>query len=237
LDAAEALYRKALNQDASRPKYTRALALNGIASIYFKKGDFKRALEYCAKALEVKPDFDSARNNLVRVLAQLNQWDRVAEQIDLQLNRRRNSKVYQFLKGELLLKQNQPAEALVYLRKALKSAPHDKKILLNIGIALQRMNQIRQAEWFLNRVKREWPNDIRPYIHLIGLGLNSENSVKTERYLNDLLTRFTLNRLNIEQPDCLDGVGLTDASRKLICRVVSDKIILLADDMIRKGER
>ena len=160
----------------------------------------------------------------------------VAEQIDILLIRRKNSKVYLFLKGELLLKQNRPAEALGYFRESLKIAPNDKKTLLNIGITLILMNQFRQAEWFLQRVKNISPNDIRPYVYLIEAGLKSENTVKTERYLDDLVNRFTVKRLIFEQQHCFNDIGLTPVSRKLICSAVNSKIINLADDLARMGE-
>ena len=236
LDAALALYQKALAQEASKPGYTQALTLNGIASIYYKKGDFERARKFCQRALEIQPKFETARYNLVLVLAKLKQWDRVAEQIDLLLVRRKNSNVYLFLKGEYLLKQNKPSEALSYFREALKIAPNDKKTLLNIGIALILMNQYRQAEWFLQRVKNISPNDIRPYVYLIEAGLKSENTARTERYLDDLVTRFTAKRLNFELQHCFNDIGLTPVSRKLICSAVNDKIIYLADDLARMGE-
>ncbi len=235
LDEAAALYHKALTQDASRPRNTTALTLNGIASIYFKKGNFDRAREYCLRALEVKPEFDASRKNLVLALAKLNRWDEVDQQLNLLLRRNKNSRVYQFLKGELLLKQNQPEASLAYFRGALRSAPRDKKILLNIGIAFSMLDRYRQAEWFLERAKKLWPEDIRAYLYLIEAGQATRNTAKAERCLDELLTRFTLNRLGIDRPSCFAGYGLRPASRKLICRAVNAKIISLAEDMDRKG--
>ena len=235
LDAARMLYHRALTEKGSRPRNTKALALNGIAGIHYKKGDFEGARDYGYQALEVKPNFDSARKNLVLVLAKLNQWDKIEYQIDFLLRRRKNSKVYQFLKGELLLKQNQPGNALVYFRQALKSAPQDKKILLNIGMALSRLGHYRQSEWFWHRVKKRWPGDIRPYLYLIEVGQKTNNMVQTERYLDDLIARFTLKRLTAEQPHCFEDAGLSNTSRKLICDAVNAKIMSLAEDMVRKG--
>ena len=160
----------------------------------------------------------------------------VAEQIDLQLVRRKNSKDYLFLKGELFLKRNQPVEAVGYFRAALKVTPNDKKTLLNIGIALILLNQYRQAEWFLQRVKNISPKDIRPYVYSIEAALNSADTVKTERYLDDLITAFTVQRLNVEQQHCFNVSGLISTSRELICHAVNDKILKLADDLARMGE-
>ena len=224
-----------LTQEASRPQNTTALTLNGIASIYYKKGNFEQAREYCLRALEVKPNFDSGRKNLVLALARLNQWDAVDQQLNILLGRNKTSKVYQFLKGELLLKQNQPAEALAHFRNALRSAPYDKKILLNIGIGLGMLGQYRQAEWFLVRAKKLWPGDMRAYLYLIEAGLATRNTARAERYLDELLTRFTIHQLNIDQPTCFEDYGLRPASRKLICNAVNAKIKSLAEEMILKG--
>lgn len=235
LDAALALFQSALTQEASRPRYTQALALNGVAGIYFKKGELANSLKFSRKALEVNPAFDAARHNMILVLAKLNRWDEVSHQIDLQLDRRKNYKEYQYLKGELLLKQNQPAASLVYFRNALKLDPTDPMIWLNIGKAFILMKQYRQAEWFLQRFKKKSPTDIRAYIYLIEIGLNSKNTAKTERFLDDLFSRFTLQRLNTEQQHCFDGMGLRPVSRKLICTAVNAKIIKMAEEMARMG--
>jgi tetratricopeptide (TPR) repeat protein len=235
LDDALALFQTALAQEASRPQYTQALILNGIASIYYKKGDLANSLKYSQKALEVNPAFHAARYNVVLVLAKLNQWEKVNDQIDLQLGRRKNNKEYQYLKGELLLKQNQAAESLVYFRNALKLDPNDRMIWLNIGKAFILMNQYRQAEWFLQRFKTKSPTDIRAYIYLIEIGLNSKNTEKTDHFLEDLFSRFTLQKLNYEQQHCFEAMGLRPAVRKLICTAVNDKMIRMADKMARMG--
>ena len=116
---------------------------------------------------------------------------------------------------------------------AMKSAPHDKKILLNIGIALGMLDQYRQAEWFLLRAKNLWPRDIRAYLYLIEVAQNTKNTVKTKRYLNELLAGFTLKRFHLDQTNCFNDVDLRPASRKLICNAVNAKIMSIAEDMTR----
>ena len=199
------------------------------------KREFEKALSFCQQALAVKPNFEPARYNQVLVLARLNQWEKVNDQIDLQLTRHKNSKLYLFLKGELLLKQNQPAEALGYLRQALKLAPRDKRILLNIGLALNVLGSYRQAEWFFRRVKSILPHDMRPYLYLIEAGLKLENTAKTERYLADLVSSFSAQNLHLKHRDCFKDMGLRPASQKLICHAVDAKISKMADEMMKRG--
>ena len=236
LDIALQLYQKALATEASRRKYTRALSLNGIASIYYMKRDFEKALEYCQKALKAYPGFETARYNLVLVLSKLARWDELSHQIDLLLAGEKTNRVYLFLKGEILLQQNQPARALPYFRKALQIAPDDNKIQLNIGIALNLIGHFQQAEWFFRRVKNTSPTDIRPYVYLIQIGMTSEDPAKTGQYIDELITSYKAATLAANLKTCFDTDYLSHRSRKLICSAVHDRIKNRTDEMARMGE-
>ncbi len=236
LDMALHLFHQAGVLEASRSEYSRALSLNGMAGIYYLKQDYEQAVKFCQKTLEIDPDFETARYNLTLALAKLGRWDQVAGQIDRLLARRGNSKVYLFLKGELLLKQRRPAEALRYFRKALQAGRSDQKTLLNIGISLNQIQQYHQAEWFLGQVKSKWPDDIRAYIYLIDSSIKAGDPDVTEQYLNELVTGFKVDVLILKMKNCFEDYYLTHPSRDLLCSAVGDKISRLADHMARIGD-
>ena len=237
LDVALQLYHKALVLESSRPAYSRALSLNGMASIYYMKQDYENVVKFCQRSLEIDPGFETARYNLALALAKLDRWDDVSDEIDRLLAGRRNSKKYMVLKGELLFKQRKPAEALLYFRKALQLGPYDKKTLLYVGISLNLIQQYHQAEWFFRQVKSKWPGDIRAYIYLVDASMKAGGLDKTELYLDELVSAFKVHTLAAKMKNCLETFYLTHRARELLCSAVSDKIKRLSDDMARIGER
>jgi len=235
-NAALQLYQKALAGDASKTGYSRALSLNGIAGIYYLKGDYENVIKFCQMALAINPGLGAARHNQMLALAKLGRWEDVLKQIELLPDRQKNQPAYLRLKGEILLNSRQPAAALQYLRKVLPKAPGDPRTILNIGIALSAMRHYEQAQWFFEQARKKLPGDMRPYLYLIGAGLKAGNSDSTRRYLDELVASFNASALIRASQTCFDDVDLHPFTSELICAAVNAKIKELSDEIARLGE-
>jgi len=232
-DEALWLYEKSLALNASNPRYSKAMSLNAMASIYYIKQDFEKVIELCRQALEINPGFDVARYNSVLALVKIGRWEAASEAISLLLARGNPQVDHLLLKGFILLKLNRPEAALSHLRKALKKAPNNRKILLNIGTSLSLIKQYYQADWFFSRVSKLSPQDIRPYFYLIENNVKAGDVSKIEHSLEKLLAAFSLNTIIFKLNDRFDDRFLFSPSRELIAPVIIDKIIDISDEIAR----
>ena len=57
-DQAMRFYQKASHYQSSTPDFTQALVLNGMAAVYFAKGDYEKSIAAFQEAMAIKPDFN-----------------------------------------------------------------------------------------------------------------------------------------------------------------------------------
>lgn len=118
-----------------------------LALAYRDLGEFQLSLDHFKKALELRPEFPQAWNNMGTVYLLLRQWD-------LAIN------CFQMAVGDILyrtphfaynnmglayIKKEQYQKAIASFHKALKSAPSYSPASTNMGIALERMNRWEEA--------------------------------------------------------------------------------------------
>ena len=67
----------------------------------------------------------------------------------------------------ILLWLNKPEDALIYFRRAMRQGPPPPSLLLNIGVALTRLNSWNNGRWFLRIAAKQSPDDLLPLFELI----------------------------------------------------------------------
>ena len=204
-----------------------------MASIYYIKQDFEKVIELCRHALEINPGFDVARYNSVLALVKIGRWEAASEAISVQQNRKNPQVDYLSLKGFVLLKLDRPDAELSYLRKALKKAPNNRKILLNIGTSLSLIKQHYQADWFFSRVSRLSPQDISPYFYLIENNVKAGNVLKIEKNLEKMFASFSLVTIISKLNGKFDDLFLFFLFQELIAPIIFDEIMEISDEIAR----
>ena len=235
LDKALTLFNQSLITEGSKPKYSQALSLNGIASIYYARQDYEKVIELCRRALEIAPRFETARYNKVLAQMKLGQWEKASESLDWLLAHRKHRADYWLMKGFILLKQDRPGIALAYLRKALRIRPGDRKTLLSAGLALSSIKQYKQAEWFFKRALRQSPRDIQPYFYLVENGLKAGDPMMHEKYLDNLTSSFSVDTIRSRMTRHFDELFLIPPSRELITPAILAKLKEMADEISGRG--
>jgi tetratricopeptide (TPR) repeat protein len=230
-----ALFQKSLETQASKPAYSRALSLNGIAGIYFARRDYEKVIELCSQALEISPGFESARYNSVLAHIKLDQWEEASTAVDLLLAKHRHRAGYRLIKGFILLKQNRPDRALPYLREAMKIKPGDRKIMLNTGTAMSLIGQHKQAEWFFRRVLDQSPSDILTCFYLVENSVKAGDSKMLARYLDRLTASFKIDTIKSGLSGRWHELFLISPSWGLIGPVVKSKLTEVADEISGRG--
>lgn len=224
-DQALLLYERAFQLKASKPKYSQALCLNGMASIYYLRHEYDEVIKLCKKALEIYPEFQIVRLNLVRALIKMENLDEAVANVDVLILKQENNAALLNLKGFILVKQEKLEEALFSLGRAHGLAPRNKRVLLNLGVSISLTGHYSDANRILQQALQMFPDDIEPHFYLIENSIRAEDLPGVDRYLTKLL--FLFDRISIESK--LNSLSeehfLIPFSRELIVPVVHNRII------------
>jgi protein O-mannosyl-transferase len=224
-DQALFFYERAFQLKASKPKYSQALCLNGMASIYYLRHEYDKVIKLCKKALEIYPGFQIVRLNLIRVLIKMEDLDEALTSVDVLIVKQENNVAFLNLKGFILVKQGKLAEALLFLDRAHGFAPRNKRVLLNLGVSLSLAGEYSDANKLFQQALQMFPDDIVPHFYLIENSIRAEDLHSVDRYLTKLL--FLFDRISIESKlkSRSEEHFLIPFSRELIAPVVHNRII------------
>jgi len=223
-DQALLFYERAFHLKASKPKYSQALCLNGMASIYYLRHEYDEVIKLCKKALKIYPGFQIIRLNLIRALIKMENLDEALSNVDVLIEKYENNSALLNLKGFILIKHGKYAEALLFLNRAHDLAPRNKIVLLNIGVSLSLAGDYADANKIFQQVLQIFPDDIALYLYLIENSIKAEDLPSVDRYLTRL--SFLFDRVSIESE--LNSLSeehfLIPFSRELITPVVHKRI-------------
>ena len=173
--------------------------------IYSQKMEFEKALELFDAAISIDPSYTKAMYNKALTLANMGRWEETKNIMEILISHEKPSWEYCSLLGFALLKQNEPAEALNYFRKALQLSPTNSYLYLNIGTCLNTMGHHSQANWFLRQSHKMSPDNIIPLFCLIDNELTSGNTVMLHRDTSYLLKRFSIDQIEAGSSSLFKG--------------------------------
>jgi Flp pilus assembly protein TadD len=188
------LYRKALEL----PKHNESkkhVTLGNIANVYYKAGDYDKAVEFWNKALALNPRNQKIRYYLASVLIKLGDLKAASTHADQLVKKRPDHPEYLNLKGFLLMKQKRFEDALPFFRKCLQLYPNNKKAMINRGACLTVLGQQRAAEWALRLAHTRYPREILPVLWLIETNVKADDIRDSNHYLNSLFALTDMNEL------------------------------------------
>jgi len=91
-------------------------AYNNLGVIHQSLAEYKKAIQFYKKAVEIQPNYIDAYNNLGTLLVELNHLNDAKSIFEKSLNIDPNKKTFEGY-GNLLLKLNQHNKALNYIKK------------------------------------------------------------------------------------------------------------------------
>ena len=200
-DAALKLYEKALLLQKSRSAIDPVI-MDNMAGIYFRKGEYPKAIELLQKALALSPDYTKGRYDLSQILISAGKWDAAAAHVDNLLLKNDEHQEYLNLKGLILLRQKRFAEAIEYFRKSLSVAPSFNTPLIGLGVAYSLSGDYRRAETALKQAYHVPPNGMTALFGLIDNSLRAGDIDRATKYADSLISHYSaavirdeLNRL------------------------------------------
>ena len=226
------LYEAALTRQVNNIAQ-QSLILNNMAGIHLQRGNFQKATEFWQAAVIAYPKYGATKYRLSLALEKSGHTQEALVLLDEILIKHPGYMDPLLLKGTILLKQGQFHEALSCFKKCLNQNPYGKKTLLNIGIAYNLLSQYERAEFFFKVLHKRYSQDRLCLIWLIETGLKTNNMLKVERYIDQLLSLIRVEELNSIMTE-LTEAGLMDSqSQKLVLKQISYRIAEHIEDANR----
>ena len=193
-DRAIELYEKSLdlrtNNDFANP-----IAMSNLGLLYVHKKKYQKAIELWQTALERRPNDDVIRYRYVIGLIEMKNWDAALDNLNQLMSRHPLHFDYTYLKGYVLLNQNQYEAALEYFERCLRLVSENQQALLGAGICNNLMGHYGRAEAIFRRVLKFAPNDDLTLLWLVETNLSVDDSQDVDRYLKQLLAIVPSNEL------------------------------------------
>jgi len=224
-------YKKSLTEKYTHTKTGYALTFNCMATIYYDNGDYKSSIKFLKKALEIKPDYQTALYNITLVYVRTGRFSKALQSADRLLAERKGSSDFLQTKGFVLLTAGRFDEAISYLKSALDINANNEKAHLHMGVALSLKGEYRKADIFLKNAYLLSPNDI--FIHFARIENNVRNGDKenTDHNLDILLKSFDKNTI-IRSLKRLDKNNIiAPLSQKILAEVINTKMPIVLNRM------
>ena len=155
-DKALELYARSLDLQRNN-NFSKSLALNNMALIYFHKKDVMRAIGLWKQALELNPDLEIIQFRYAIGLTEMGDFENALETINQLLSRRPHHLDYNYLKGRILLMKKDYNSALKYFEKCLELKPGSAEIMRNIEICRNMLGQFSLAESVIENALKNDP--------------------------------------------------------------------------------
>lgn len=137
------------------PKNVNATTLFAHGHLLERQGEFDRAMMQYQRALELKPDFVTARNRLGITLNKVGKHDEATAQFRQAIEAQPNSAYLLNNLGFSLYLQGQHAESLGILKRAVEISPDFSRARMNYAVALAKTGQYDLAFQELTKVGSE----------------------------------------------------------------------------------
>jgi len=237
LDTALVLFEKALSMNQAREVYD-SLILRNIGLIHLRRGEIELAIDAFKRSLAIHPYFNEVLFDLASVHMRTGNWDAALEQLEMLLPAARDGKApdYYKMKGYILLWQNRPETALNYFRKALAADPNNSDLLMNTGIALDRLNKHTNAGLFLQKARKASPNKLRYHCALIENSARAGDMKKARMHARRMLATFSLGSVFNGLESMRDNFRTAPVELALIVPIVkkeADKMLEELDAQLR----
>lgn len=226
-------YKKIGDQDRVLELLTRSLNLKSytsriykdgtllnIANVFVEKKQYEKAVALLHRSLEINPNNEVARYNLILQLINTNQLSSALQHSNVLVQKNESNIEWLTMKGYVLIKSGWPDEALTCFRRALTIDPDNGKALLYAGVSLNRMGRHEAADHFLKRAHQLSPSSIEICFCLIENSIQSGNRDRLDHYLELLVARFSLDNIISK----LSGLSADPLSVPISERFIAPKI-------------
>ncbi|MCF8082919.1 MAG: tetratricopeptide repeat protein [Deltaproteobacteria bacterium] len=145
------------------------MAYNILGGAFAQKGEWKRAMQYFGKALEIKPDYPKAHSNLANVLYDQGYVSQSFRHFEEALRIDPDAVEVHYNYGTALAEQGRVKEAVDHYLKAIRLKPDLLQAHYNLGILYAQQKKFKKAIRQLEQVLRIDPGHMPARQNLIRL--------------------------------------------------------------------
>ena len=200
LDEALRLYQIADGLKMHRRSH-RAWLYSNIANIHYRAGRYDLSEEYYLKAHGVAPTKDLIRLRLAETLVRQKKLTAALNHVEALLERNPQNSDYLNLKGNILLQQRKPEQALAAFRANLRNNPRQANVYVDAGRALAAIGRFDCAEKLIKAGIGLDPENLKIYIRLLDIYLkqgDDRSAGNLSRFLVDSATANDI-RMTVEE--------------------------------------
>jgi tetratricopeptide (TPR) repeat protein len=158
-----------------------------MALIYVQKKNYQKATELWQSALAFDPDNAVIRHRYVIGLVEMKDWNAALDNLNQLMAGHPGNFDYTYLKGYVLLNQNEYGVALKYFEQCLNLVSENQQALLGAGICNNLMGHYKRAEAIFRQALKNAPHDDLTLLWLVENNLNVNDRQDVDRYLKQLL--------------------------------------------------
>jgi len=184
------LYLKKKDLENAKCFFEKAIAINQLdvtsfhflGQLHYRKGEIDTAINYFSRAMDISPRHVDRALKFASLLLQ-NKMLRQAERVFiLVLRHYGDNQTFRQDIAEKCLQGGLLDLAIRIFRDSLRNAPDDLKLIRQVGIALRRKGQNREALPLLEQVAKENPHDIELLLEIAQGNLELKKLVPAERW-------------------------------------------------------
>ncbi len=184
-----------------------------LGSIKILKNQNKSALQYFRKAVELKPDFIDAINDIVYLRIQEGQFNEILKELD-DLGRKKSPKdeIHRF-KGQVYLTNNNQTAAENEWKKAIELNPQNRAFML-LGQLYVRQNRIPQAIEEIDKLIAQNEKYVPAYLqkaYYFEISNDPKNAIKNYRKVLDLDSQNVVAANNLAWLLAVNDIDIDEA--------------------------
>jgi tetratricopeptide (TPR) repeat protein len=232
-DRALLLFKKARYLDDNTLNKAEIISLANMANIYEKQyDDYNKAIKLYYRILEIAPKNQDIKFRLAFSLLKLDRITEANSNIEQLLSKDPDSATFLNTKGLILLKQNDPENALIHFKKAIKKEPDNMNLMLNLGVVNFMLKEYSLSEHYFKRAYSKSEGDITPLLFLIENSVRAEDFKKVDKFMEDLLSDFNLSEIQQALQKKKDGDYPWSITTHLIAPLIAQKISEISDFLL-----
>jgi protein O-mannosyl-transferase len=231
-DLALSLYEASLTKKWARLS-TRSVTLSNMARIYSTKQDYEKSLSLYDQCFSLNPNDLQPMFNKAKLLITMGRWEEAKQIVHMLLKQKHIPWDDYNLMGLILLKENDPVQALEYFRRAHKRYPNTPELYINIGISLNMMGYYQKADWFLQQASLLTHDDMTPLLYRIDNHIKSGNLESLDLEVNHLLEQFPIDDIREKLLQLSRDNMWVPVSIKAIKTLISIKLKTYSDNLLQ----
>ena len=234
-DKALELYERSLDLRRNN-NFSKSLALNNMALIYFHKKDVTRAIELWKQALELSPNLEIIQFRYAIGLTEMEDFENALETINQLLSKHPDHLDYNYIKGRILLIKKDYNSALKSFEKCLELKPGSVEIMLNIGICRNLSDQFSLAGSVLEKAIKHDPKNKAVLVWLIDTYVRASHADGVKPDLQSLLAAYSDQQVLQYLLNDFDDPHMPLTSKRWIIQALSAKLNNHTNATLRQAE-